>query len=246
MTAPTDKPTPQTACEACGRGNVSVVARPATHTKDGITVSYSDEYSVCDECGDEFYTKSQSSANSRAITTAIRQARDLPTGEEIRDARIGNLGMTLPQFEQAMCVGPNTAGRWERGTVAPGGAATGMLWVAINRPEVFLEFARSRGVVPKRDSVTVSTYSHLRENLAEIWDTIEDSREAVIVERRGHETLAILPADELASLEATAHLLRSPRNAVRLLTALQRALKGSSEAIGLDELRRELNLDAGN
>ena len=92
--------------------------------------------------------------------------------------------------------------------------------------------------------MTASTYSHLRENLAEIWDTIEDSREAVIVERRGHETLAILPADELASLEATAHLLRSPRNAVRLLTALQRALKGSSEAIGLDELRRELNLDS--
>jgi antitoxin YefM len=93
--------------------------------------------------------------------------------------------------------------------------------------------------------VTASTYSHLRENLAEIWDTIEDSREAVIVERRGHETLAILPADELASLEATAHLLQSPRNAVRLLTALQRALKGSSAPIGLEELRRELNLGTG-
>jgi len=90
----------------------------------------------------------------------------------------------------------------------------------------------------------VSTYSHLRENLAEIWDTIEDSREALIVERRGHDALAILPADELASLEATAHLLRSPRNAVRLLTALQRALKSSSEPVGLDELRRELRLDA--
>jgi antitoxin YefM len=93
--------------------------------------------------------------------------------------------------------------------------------------------------------MSASTYSHLRENLADIWDAIEDSREPMIVERRGHEALAILPADELASLEATAHLLRSPRNAVRLLTALQRALKGSSEPIGLDELRRELNLDTG-
>lgn len=92
--------------------------------------------------------------------------------------------------------------------------------------------------------MTASTYSHLRENLAEIWDTIEESREPMIVERRGHEALAILPADELASLEATAHLLRSPRNAVRLLGALQRALKGSSESIGLDELRRDLKIDA--
>ena len=90
--------------------------------------------------------------------------------------------------------------------------------------------------------MSTATYSHLRENLAEIWDTIEDSREPVIVERRGHQTLAILPADELASLEATAHLLRSPRNAARLLTALQRALKGSSEPTGLEELRKELGL----
>lgn len=88
-----------------------------------------------------------------------------------------------------------------------------------------------------------ATYSHLRENLAEIWDTIENSRKPVIVERRGHQALAILPADELASLEATAHLLRSPRNAARLLTALQRALKGSSEPIGLEELRKDLRLD---
>ena len=88
-----------------------------------------------------------------------------------------------------------------------------------------------------------ATYSHLRENLAEIWDEVEDSREPVIVERRGHQALAILPADELASLEATAHLLRSPKNAARLLTALQRALKGTSERTDLDVLRRELGLD---
>ena len=88
-----------------------------------------------------------------------------------------------------------------------------------------------------------ATYSHLRENLAEIWDEVEDSREPVIVERRGHQALAILPADELASLEATAHLLRSPKNAARLLTALQRALKGTSERTDLDALRRELGLD---
>ena len=34
----------------------------------------------------------------------------------------------------------------------------------------------------------------------------------------------MLPADELASLMETAHLLRSPRNATRLLSALRRAL----------------------
>jgi len=51
------------------------------------------------------------------------------------------------------------------------------------------------------------SYSNLRDNLAKVWDKVEDSQEP-----------------ELDGLRETAHLLRSPRNAVRLLTALQRAL----------------------
>lgn len=68
-----------------------------------------------------------------------------------------------------------------------------------------------------------TSYTNLRKNLPEIWDKVEASQEPVIVERRGHQTMAILPAEELDGLRETAHLLRSPRNAVRLLTALQRA-----------------------
>jgi len=85
-----------------------------------------------------------------------------------------------------------------------------------------------------------TSYSKLRENLAEIWDKVEDSQEPVIVERRGHQTMAILPAEELEGLRETAHLLRSPRNAARLLTALQRALRGQTKSIALEDLRAEL------
>ena len=87
-----------------------------------------------------------------------------------------------------------------------------------------------------------TSYSKLRENLAEIWDRVEDSQEPVIVERRGHQTMAILPAEELDGLRETAHLLRSPRNAARLLTALQRALRGQTKSIALEDLRDELGL----
>ena len=88
-----------------------------------------------------------------------------------------------------------------------------------------------------------TSYSKLRENLAAIWDKVEDSQEPVIVERRGHQTMAILPAEELDGLRETAHLLRSPRNAARLLTALQRALRGQTKSIALEDLRAELGLD---
>ncbi len=54
------------------------------------------------------------------------------------------------------------------------------------------------------------SYSHARDNLAAVWDQVEDSREAAVIQRRGHEDVALIPADELASLRETAYLLRSP------------------------------------
>ena len=46
----------------------------------------------------------------------------------------------------------------------------------------------------------------------------------MIINRRGHEDVALVPGGELESLVETVHLLRSPKNAERLLTALRRAL----------------------
>jgi len=86
------------------------------------------------------------------------------------------------------------------------------------------------------------TYSHARDNLAALWDEVEDSREAAVIQRRGRDDMALIPADELASLRETAYLLRSPENAVRLLAALTRARKGRTAAKDLSTLRRELGL----
>jgi antitoxin YefM len=87
-----------------------------------------------------------------------------------------------------------------------------------------------------------ATYSHLRENLAKIWDKIEDTQEPVIVTRSGHQDLAILPADELSSIQETARLLRSPKNAARLIEALVRAYNREGEETTLDELRDQMGV----
>jgi len=79
--------------------------------------------------------------------------------------------------------------------------------------------------------MTETSYSYARENLAALWDEVEDSREEIILTRRGHEDLALLPAHELRSLKETAHLLRSPRNAARLLGALARSRAGAAGAV---------------
>lgn len=90
------------------------------------------------------------------------------------------------------------------------------------------------------------SYSHARDNLADLWDQVEDSREAAVIQRRGHEDMALLPADELSSLRETAYLLRSPQNAARLLAALSRARRGRTAAKDLAKLRRELGLTEGS
>ena len=88
-----------------------------------------------------------------------------------------------------------------------------------------------------------TSYSRARENLASLWDEVEDSREPAVIQRRGHEDMALLPAAELASLRETAYLLRSPENAVRLLAALTRARRGRTKPTDLAALRRELGLE---
>ncbi len=90
--------------------------------------------------------------------------------------------------------------------------------------------------------MTTTTYSHLREHLAEVWNEVESSQEPVILQRRGHEDLALIPAAELKSLQETAHLLRSPRNAARLLAALTRAEARTSDPTSIEALRHSLTL----
>lgn len=89
-----------------------------------------------------------------------------------------------------------------------------------------------------------TTYTAARANLAKLLDAAVEDREIVLIRRRGAEDVALIAADELESLLETAHLLRSPKNAERLLTALQRARSRVERPQHLDELRAELGLDS--
>jgi len=85
-----------------------------------------------------------------------------------------------------------------------------------------------------------TTYTRLRENLANVLDQVVDEQDTVIVRRRGARDVALLPASELAGLMETAHLLRSPRNVRRLMSALSRAEKGRIKPLTVQALRREI------
>ena len=88
-----------------------------------------------------------------------------------------------------------------------------------------------------------TTYTKARANLAKLCSEVANNREIVIINRRGNEDVALVAADELSSLLETAHLLRSPKNAQRLLAALNRARSKTSKTHTVNQLRREMGLD---
>jgi antitoxin YefM len=90
--------------------------------------------------------------------------------------------------------------------------------------------------------LTETTYTNLRQSLASVLDRVANDHEVVIVRRKGDKKVAMVPADELTGLLETAHLLRSPKNAQRLLAALRRANAGKSKPESLEKFRREVGL----
>lgn len=89
-----------------------------------------------------------------------------------------------------------------------------------------------------------TTYSQAREQLKSLMDRAVEDREVIVVRRRSGGDVAMIAADELESLVETAHLLRSPPNAERLLAALARARSTDLPPMPLADLQKRLGFDA--
>ncbi|MDJ0796356.1 MAG: type II toxin-antitoxin system Phd/YefM family antitoxin [Calothrix sp. MO_167.B12] len=80
-------------------------------------------------------------------------------------------------------------------------------------------------------------------NLPQLCKQVVADRDVVIITREEDESVALIPVEELNTLLETAYLLRSPKNAERLLTALQRAKYRNLEPQSINELRQDLGID---
>lgn len=70
-----------------------------------------------------------------------------------------------------------------------------------------------------------TTYTQALTNLSFLLDAVTRDKVMVIIRRCGEEDVALVSAGEMESLLETVYLLRSPKNAKRLLAALGRALE---------------------
>ncbi len=91
-----------------------------------------------------------------------------------------------------------------------------------------------------------TTYTKARATLATLCDHVAETREAYVIERRNGENVALISEAELNALLETAHLLRSPRNAQRLASALERARGRRTRPTALKALRRTFGLGSSD
>jgi antitoxin YefM len=81
------------------------------------------------------------------------------------------------------------------------------------------------------------TYSQTRQHLAEIMNKVSDDRSPVLITRQKGRPVVMMSLDDYNALEETAYLLRSPKNAKRLMESIENLMaQGGTE--------RELASDA--
>lgn len=73
------------------------------------------------------------------------------------------------------------------------------------------------------------TYSAARASLASTMDKVCQDHEPTIITRSGQQAVVMLSLEDYKSLEETSYLLRSPKNAQRLLSSVAALAKGEGQ-----------------
>lgn len=64
------------------------------------------------------------------------------------------------------------------------------------------------------------SYTAARQNLAKTMDKVCNDHEPMIITRNNQQSVVMMSLEDYKALEETAHLLRSPKNARRLLESI--------------------------
>ncbi|MFT4186742.1 MAG: type II toxin-antitoxin system prevent-host-death family antitoxin [Micrococcaceae bacterium] len=80
------------------------------------------------------------------------------------------------------------------------------------------------------------SYSESRRNYAKTLQTVTDDQEEVIITRKGHEPVVIVPFDEYQALKETAYLMKTPANHRHLMDSINELNKGNTKNIEIKDL----------
>jgi antitoxin YefM len=84
-------------------------------------------------------------------------------------------------------------------------------------------------------SMDAITYSAARAKLADTMNRVCNDHEPIIITRNGEQAVVMMSLEDFKSLEETSYLLRSPKNAQRLLEGIAALESGKGKARSLAE-----------
>ena len=79
------------------------------------------------------------------------------------------------------------------------------------------------------------SYTHARGDLAKTMERVCDDHVPVIITRRNAGSVVMISLEDYEALEETAYLLRSPKNARRLLESIAEVQSGGGQERALSE-----------
>lgn len=78
----------------------------------------------------------------------------------------------------------------------------------------------------RRCNMEAITYTAARQNLAKTMEKVCKDHAPIIVTRKSSDSVVIMSLEDYEALEETAYLLRSPKNAQRLIESIAQLEKG--------------------
>ena len=82
----------------------------------------------------------------------------------------------------------------------------------------------------------VVTYSDARNNLKSVMDRVVNDADFTVITRQGGEAVEMISLSEWNSIQETAHLLSSPKNAARLRESIAQLDAGEGIEVDFDAL----------
>ncbi len=79
------------------------------------------------------------------------------------------------------------------------------------------------------------TYSEARSKLANTMDRVCDDHAPIVITRKNSQSVVMMSLDDFQALEETAYLLRSPKNAKRLIESIVELKSGGGTSRKLIE-----------
>lgn len=79
------------------------------------------------------------------------------------------------------------------------------------------------------DKMKALTYSQARENLAKTISSVCEDHSPVIITKKGTEAVVMISLEDYEAMEETTFLLRSPKNARRLLESIEQLEQGKGK-----------------